>query len=83
MMAETGSGDNAERYEFDAPSHVVDLKELETGEDENEDEWFGKPHLFCTFLACLFSPLHSGSITSSICEDVRNKVCLKKEKYKQ
>ncbi|XP_074536647.1 targeting protein for Xklp2 isoform X2 [Halichoeres trimaculatus] len=28
----------AELYEFDAPSHVVDLKELENG--ENGDEWF-------------------------------------------
>ncbi|XP_034551521.1 targeting protein for Xklp2 isoform X2 [Notolabrus celidotus] len=37
-MAESDSGDNGERYEFDAPSHVVDLKELENA--ENEDIWF-------------------------------------------
>ncbi|KAF3696422.1 Targeting protein for Xklp2-B [Channa argus] len=35
-MADSDSG---ERYEFDAPSHVVDLKELET--TENDDQWFG------------------------------------------
>ncbi|XP_067383246.1 targeting protein for Xklp2 isoform X2 [Channa argus] len=45
-MADSDSG---ERYEFDAPSHVVDLKELET--TENDDQWFeqqageANPHL--------------------------------------
>ncbi|KAK2850802.1 hypothetical protein Q5P01_007078 [Channa striata] len=37
-MAESDSGDVSERYEFDAPSHVVDLKELETA--DNDDKWF-------------------------------------------
>lgn len=40
-MAETDSGDTSERYEFDAPSQVVDLKELENNAD-SEDMWFGK-----------------------------------------
>lgn len=39
-MAETDSGDASERYEFDAPSHVVDLQELENA--ANDDKWFGK-----------------------------------------
>lgn len=39
-MAETDSGDGPERYEFDAPSHVVDLQELEHA--KNDDEWFGR-----------------------------------------
>ncbi|XP_042368584.1 targeting protein for Xklp2-like [Plectropomus leopardus] len=38
MMAESDSGDTSERYEFDAPSHVVDLMELQNA--ENEDQWF-------------------------------------------
>uniref|UniRef100_UPI0037E955A1 targeting protein for Xklp2 isoform X2 n=1 Tax=Semicossyphus pulcher TaxID=241346 RepID=UPI0037E955A1 len=37
-MAESDSGDTSERYEFDAPSHVVDLKEFQNA--ENEDMWF-------------------------------------------
>ncbi|XP_026224636.1 targeting protein for Xklp2 isoform X2 [Anabas testudineus] len=36
-MAET-DGDASELYEFDAPSHVVDLQELENS--ENDDKWF-------------------------------------------
>ncbi|XP_029013201.1 targeting protein for Xklp2 isoform X2 [Betta splendens] len=36
-MAEADSGDS-KRYEFDAPSHVVDLKELQNS--DNEDKWF-------------------------------------------
>lgn len=39
-MAENDSGDTSERYEFDAPSQVVDLKELENA--ESDDKWFGK-----------------------------------------
>lgn len=39
-MADTESGDISERYEFDAPSHVVDFKELLNA--ENDDNWFGK-----------------------------------------
>lgn len=39
-MAENDSGDTCERYEFDAPSQVVDLKELENA--ECDDMWFGK-----------------------------------------
>lgn len=38
-MEETDSGDASERYEFDAPSHVVDLQELESA--QNDDKWFG------------------------------------------
>ncbi|KAG8002948.1 Targeting protein for Xklp2-B [Nibea albiflora] len=38
-MAESDSGDACERYEFDAPSEVVDLKELENA--EYDDKWFG------------------------------------------
>ncbi|KAM9855442.1 targeting protein for Xklp2 [Aulostomus maculatus] len=37
-MAEGSSGDTARRYEFDAPSHVVDFKQLET--TESDDTWF-------------------------------------------
>ncbi|XP_040007724.1 targeting protein for Xklp2 isoform X2 [Xiphias gladius] len=37
-MAESDSGDTSERYEFDAPSHVVDLKELENA--DSNDKWF-------------------------------------------
>ncbi|XP_069382283.1 targeting protein for Xklp2-B-like isoform X1 [Paralichthys olivaceus] len=36
-MAESDCG-SAERYEFDAPSHVVDLKELEN--NDGDDQWF-------------------------------------------
>lgn len=36
-MAESGSCD---RYEFDAPSHVVDFVDLEDA--GGEDVWFGK-----------------------------------------
>ncbi|XP_029996937.1 targeting protein for Xklp2-like isoform X2 [Sphaeramia orbicularis] len=36
-MAENDMGD-ANLYEFDAPSHVVDLKELE--DDKSQDKWF-------------------------------------------
>lgn len=39
-MAEVGSSVPAERYEFDAPSHVVDFKQLEN--TDNDDTWFGK-----------------------------------------
>lgn len=39
-MAETDSGDTSELYEFDAPSHVVDLQELENA--ETDDKWFGE-----------------------------------------
>ncbi|XP_030589813.1 targeting protein for Xklp2 isoform X2 [Archocentrus centrarchus] len=37
-MAENESGDTNERYEFDAPSHVVDFKELLDA--ETDDKWF-------------------------------------------
>lgn len=40
IMAESDSVDPSERYEFDAPSQVVDLKELEN--TESDDRWFGK-----------------------------------------
>ncbi|XP_062247865.1 targeting protein for Xklp2-B-like isoform X2 [Platichthys flesus] len=36
-MAELDCG-SSERYEFDAPSHVVDLKELEN--NDSDDQWF-------------------------------------------
>lgn len=39
-MAEIDSSDASERYEFDAPSHVVDLKELQNA--DNDDKWFGE-----------------------------------------
>ncbi|KAM9816953.1 targeting protein for Xklp2 [Neosynchiropus ocellatus] len=39
-MADGDCGDMAERYEFDAPSHVVDFQELQT--NENDDTWFDK-----------------------------------------
>ncbi|KAI3357461.1 hypothetical protein L3Q82_015497 [Scortum barcoo] len=38
-MAERDSGDVCERYEFDAPSEVVDLKELQDSAD-SQDMWF-------------------------------------------
>ncbi|KAG7521035.1 hypothetical protein JOB18_041252 [Solea senegalensis] len=37
-MADNVSGGAAESYEFDAPSHVIDLKELEN--NESDDQWF-------------------------------------------
>ncbi|XP_049437622.1 targeting protein for Xklp2 [Epinephelus fuscoguttatus] len=37
-MAESDSGDGSERYEYDAPSHVVDFVELANA--KNEDTWF-------------------------------------------
>ncbi|KAM6982044.1 targeting protein for Xklp2 [Tautogolabrus adspersus] len=37
-MAESDSGDSCDRYEFDAPSSVVDLKEMDNA--DNEDLWF-------------------------------------------
>ncbi|XP_058498350.1 targeting protein for Xklp2-like [Solea solea] len=37
-MADSDSGSAAERYEFDAPSHVIDLQDLE--KSENDDQWF-------------------------------------------
>lgn len=46
-MAECESGDASERYEFDAPNEVVDLKELENA--ESDDKWFG------TFLIFIFN----------------------------
>lgn len=46
IMAECESGDASERYEFDAPNEVVDLKELENA--ESDDKWFG------TFLISIF-----------------------------
>ncbi|MED6285444.1 hypothetical protein CHARACLAT_029420, partial [Characodon lateralis] len=39
-MADTDSGDPSGRYEFDAPSHVVDFKELLDA--ETDDQWFEK-----------------------------------------
>ncbi|KAM3618759.1 uncharacterized protein V6R79_024501 [Siganus canaliculatus] len=40
-MAESECGDTSERYEFDAPSQVVDLKELESsGGAFSDDAWF-------------------------------------------
>ncbi|XP_016891109.1 targeting protein for Xklp2 isoform X1 [Cynoglossus semilaevis] len=37
-MADNDSDVAAERYDFDAPSHVVDFKQLET--NEGDDQWF-------------------------------------------
>ncbi|XP_041859073.1 targeting protein for Xklp2 isoform X2 [Melanotaenia boesemani] len=37
-MAESDSGDTSERYEFDAPTHVVDFKELVNS--QTDDTWF-------------------------------------------
>ncbi|XP_041654449.1 targeting protein for Xklp2 isoform X2 [Cheilinus undulatus] len=37
-MAESDCVDTSDRYEFDAPSNVIDLKELENA--ENDDSWF-------------------------------------------
>ncbi|XP_071331214.1 targeting protein for Xklp2 isoform X2 [Trachinotus anak] len=37
-MAESDSDGSCERYEFDAPSHVVDLKELQDA--DTDDQWF-------------------------------------------
>lgn len=39
-MAESDFAANAELYEYDAPSQVVDLKELQDA--EGDDKWFGK-----------------------------------------
>lgn len=39
-MAESNFDANAELYEYDAPSQVVDLKELQNA--ECDDRWFGK-----------------------------------------
>lgn len=40
IMAESNVDANAELYEYDAPSQVVDLKELQNA--ECDDRWFGK-----------------------------------------
>lgn len=51
-MAESERGDVSERYEFDAPSQVVDLKELENA--ESDDKWFGESPLYiCSWLIFL------------------------------
>lgn len=39
-MADSDCGETSERYEFDAPSEVVDLKELENA--DTDDSWFGE-----------------------------------------
>lgn len=39
-MADTDSGETSGRYDFDAPSHVVDFKELLDA--DTDDQWFGK-----------------------------------------
>lgn len=39
---------NSELYEFDAPSHVVDLKEL--ANTDIDDKWFGESPSTHTFL---------------------------------
>ena len=39
-MAESDCGDASDRYEYDAPCQVVDLKEL--ANTESDDKWFGK-----------------------------------------
>lgn len=39
-MAESDFDANADLYEYDAPSQVVDLKELQNA--EGDDRWFGK-----------------------------------------
>lgn len=39
-MAESDFDANADLYEYDAPSQVVDLKELQNA--ESDDKWFGK-----------------------------------------
>lgn len=56
-MAESDPGDVSERYEFDAPSEVVDLKELEYS--ENDDKWFGKS-LFNSVIRLLLSSCQHG-----------------------
>lgn len=40
MMAELECKDAAQLYEFDAPTEVVDLNEMEGS--EIDDKWFGK-----------------------------------------
>lgn len=39
-MAESDFDANAELYEYDAPSQVVDLKEFQNA--EGDDQWFGE-----------------------------------------
>lgn len=39
MMAQSGFDAEEELYEYDAPSQVVDLKELQNA--EVDDKWFG------------------------------------------
>lgn len=46
-MADNDSDVAAERYDFDAPSHVVDFKQLET--NEGDDQWFGEYLFFILF----------------------------------
>lgn len=41
-MDNSDSGDKSHLYEFDAPSHVVDLVTLQLENAESEDNWFGK-----------------------------------------
>lgn len=40
MDGEMAQSESASHYEFDAPSHVIDFKALDT--EDNADIWFGK-----------------------------------------
>lgn len=49
MDGEMAQGESASHYEFDAPSHVIDFKALDT--EDNADIWFGKIFAsLCTIL---------------------------------
>uniref|UniRef100_A0A8D3DGQ3 Targeting protein for Xklp2 n=1 Tax=Scophthalmus maximus TaxID=52904 RepID=A0A8D3DGQ3_SCOMX len=54
-MADSDSGGADGRYEFDAPSHVVDLKELEV--TEGDDTWFGEDEHLHLAYGHLVTPL--------------------------
>ncbi|PWA24235.1 hypothetical protein CCH79_00017898 [Gambusia affinis] len=45
IMADTDSGETSGLYDFDAPTHVVDFKELLDA--ESDDHWFGQSQTKC------------------------------------
>lgn len=82
-MAESDFDANADLYEYDAPSQVVDLKELQNA--ESDDKWFGKfspPSVHCAIAGHCFNNACGCScwcrMTHVICVGPLFKVCLMK-----
>ncbi|KAF3859964.1 hypothetical protein F7725_000219 [Dissostichus mawsoni] len=68
-MADSDSGD---RYEFDAPSHVVDMLMLAQQKAESEDKWFEQQisgpggRLFTPLRTDAFSSIHDLDLPRAI-----------------